>query len=108
METGSIMFYVLCILLIIVMAIIFIAPIVLVVVITKWIFKRGEQIAKESDEKAMRIHEENARIEQEHINIKKRKYQRTRCVYCGSLNPIDDKHCSQCGGALTGKNAVEI
>ena len=106
-EGSVVMFYVLCILLLIAMVAIFIGPIVIFVLIFKGIAKKSEQMMQEENKKIIQIHEENARIEQEKIDIRKRKFKRTRCVYCGTLNPIDNRICTQCGGTLTGIDAMD-
>lgn len=74
-----------------------------VVVIGAWKKKRDKK-AQEMFEKAeelRRIREAQIQVE---IDMKKMKYKRIKCEYCGSLNKIDAVTCVSCGGELCTKD----
>lgn len=48
------------------------------------------------------IQDKRMALEQEKINVKKLKYKRIKCEYCGSKNSITATTCVNCGGNLKG------
>lgn len=73
---------------------------ILPVVIIGHFKKKRDQKAQEMFEKAEELRQKREQQVQEELNIKKMKYKRIKCEYCGTLNKTDEATCMNCGGEL--------
>ncbi len=77
-----------------------ILPIVLIIVAVVFIKKINHKNNMEMLKNAQERQRAKEKLMQEEIDLKKQKYKRIRCQYCGSLNKIDMVSCVNCGAVL--------
>lgn len=105
-ENTFTMMYILTIL---VVGIIAVAPVIIAVCLILYISRKNRMQNRKIQQQAMERQKEKERLMQEEINLKKRKYMRVRCPYCGLLHPLTQTECSGCGAPLQAdKNTGKI
>lgn len=99
-ETGFTLLYIGNFLLV---AVLFILPIVLIVGGILAVKKKNNEITLQIYEKAAALEAENKRLAEKELELKKMKYRRVKCAYCGTLNTLTAANCVSCGAVLEQK-----